>query len=119
MEELHKPVGKHLIVEFFGCGFVKLNDLVSLKALAKKAGVATKSGVLEVVGHKFDPQGVSVVLLLSDSHLSIHTYPEFGYAAIDIFTCGDVADPYLAYIVLRDGLQPTNSNIDELKRGVI
>ena len=80
----------------------------------------TKSGatLVQSVFHRYNPQGVSGVLVIAESHLSIHTWPEYGYAAVDFFTCGGAVDPYLAHEHLKSMLKSQGGQIRELKRGI-
>ncbi|MCQ2559741.1 MAG: adenosylmethionine decarboxylase, partial [Clostridia bacterium] len=72
----------------------------------------------ECVFHKFSPQGVSGVVVISESHLAIHTWPELGYAAVDVFTCGEKVDPWDACDYLVKGFQADSIEAKEVKRGV-
>ena len=80
---------------------------------AKKA----KATIVETSFHKFSPLGISGVVVIAESHLSIHTWPEYGYAALDIFTCGDVLKPEVAAKHLIDKFQSKDPSIVEMKRG--
>ena len=88
--------GKHLILELYGCNSEKLNDEPYLRYLLNSAAKLANALVLNIVSNKFEPYGVTAIALLAESHLSIHTWPESKYAAIDIFTCGINMKPYLA-----------------------
>lgn len=81
---------------------------------------ALKAGaeVREVTFHKFSPIGVSGVVIISESHLTIHTWPELGYAAVDIFTCGDKINPWDACNFVSEGLKAKNMTATEVKRGI-
>ena len=81
---------------------------------------ALKAGaeIREVAFHKFSPQGVSGVVVISESHLSVHTWPEVGYAAVDVFTCGDTVDPIVAVDYIRDKFQARRALTSEVKRGI-
>ena len=81
-----------------------------------KAAEAANATLLSISSKKFDPQGVTAVVLLSESHLSIHTWPEYGYAAIDAFTCGDRTDPEKACDFLLKTFKATHGSIQILKR---
>jgi S-adenosylmethionine decarboxylase proenzyme len=83
------------------------------------AAVAAGATVLDVSFRKFAPQGVSGVVIISESHLTIHTWPEYGYAAIDLFTCGDRAEPWRAFKVLAGFLEADHVSTIELRRGNI
>ncbi len=83
------------------------------------AALTAGAEVREVAFHKFSPQGVSGVVVISESHLTIHTWPELGYAAIDVFTCGDTVDPWTALNYLVEHFQAQNTVSSEVKRGVM
>lgn len=84
-----------------------------------QAALEAGAEVREVAFHQFSPQGVSGVVVISESHLAIHTWPEIGYAAIDVFTCGDRVDPWQACHFLTREFQAKNSTMTEVKRGVL
>jgi len=82
------------------------------------AALRAGAEVREVAFHKFSPQGVSGVVVISESHLSVHTWPEFGYAAVDVFTCGDTVDPMVAVDYIRDEFKARRALTSEVKRGI-
>ena len=84
-----------------------------LKEAAERAG----GTVLDVTSHKFTPQGVTALALLSESHISIHTWPEHGYSAVDVFTCGSHTNPQLACDFLKKSLECTGESVKVLERG--
>jgi S-adenosylmethionine decarboxylase len=92
-----KPLGRHILAEIYGCDFDTLNDLVKVEKIMVNAALEAGAEVRECVFHKFSPQGVSGVVVISESHLTIHTWPELGYAAVDVFTCGEKVDPWDAF----------------------
>jgi S-adenosylmethionine decarboxylase len=110
-------VGKHILAEFSGCNTRLLNDEKALNRHMIAAAEAADLTVLGVRSHKFDPCGVSVIVLLSESHLTIHTWPELGYCAIDIFTCGK-KEPLTSVLHLKKVLAPKRSVIKKLRRKV-
>ncbi|MBI2085508.1 MAG: adenosylmethionine decarboxylase [Candidatus Aenigmarchaeota archaeon] len=112
-----KMVGSHLIAELVGCSFDTLNDEKKIKEAMLNASAAANFTVLEVSIKKFSPQGVTALLLLSESHFSIHTWPELGYAAIDMFTCSKTCDPNEAFKVLVNYLKPNRYTTKEMVRG--
>ena len=96
---------KHLLLELYGCDFDKLNDESFIRCTLNKAAKLANASVLNLISNKFEPQGVTAIALLAESHLSIHTWPESNYSAIDIFTCGqnmkpDIASEYLIKTLL-------------------
>lgn len=109
-------VGKHWIYDLQGGNRDLLNDEDFVKEAMTRAAEAANATLLSISSKKFEPQGVTAVVLLSESHLSIHTWPEYGYAAIDAFTCGDRTDPEKACDFLRKAFEATHGSIQILKR---
>jgi len=84
---------KHFLLELYGCDHEKLNDESFLSCTLNKAAKLANATVLNLITNKFEPQGVTAIALLAESHLSIHTWPEAQYSAVDIFTCGQNMKP--------------------------
>ena len=97
-------VGKHCILELYDCDELKLNDEAFLRTTITTASKRAGATLLNLITHRFDPQGVTGLALLAESHISIHTWPEHGYAAVDVFTCGEQTLPEKACDFLRDEL---------------
>lgn len=114
-----KSLGKHILMEVYDCDKSILNSHSRCETIMVKAAERAKAHIIKSVFHKFNPHGVSGVVVISESHLAIHTWPEYGYAAIDIFTCGDEIDPYVAHDFLKKILKPKKTSIKEIKRGVL
>lgn len=112
-------LGTHLIVELTGCEFKNLDDVKKISDIMVTAAKKAKATVLDASFHKFSPQGVSGVVVLAESHMSIHTWPELGYAAVDVFTCGDYAMPHRAVEELTEALRPQRTDVQEMLRGVL
>lgn len=110
--------GRHLLVEYFGCDPRVLDDLAAIEALMRLAAEAANATVLASVFHPFVPQGASGVVVLAESHLSIHTWPEHAYAAVDFYTCGDGL-PERAHEVLRHGLEAARAEVLVVERGML
>ena len=87
---------KHLLLELYGCDYKKLNDESYLRCTLNRAAKLANATVLNLISNKFEPQGVTAIALLAESHISIHTWPESKYSAVDIFTCGQSMSPELA-----------------------
>ena len=83
-------LGKHILLELYECPFEKLNDLAFLEQALKKAASTMGATVVNSNFHHFSPIGISGVVIIQESHLTIHTWPEYNYAAVDIFTCGEI-----------------------------
>ena len=96
---------KHLLLELYSCDKEKLNDESFLRCTLNKAAKLAKATVLNLISNKFEPHGVTAIALLAESHISIHTWPESNYSAIDIFTCGQNMMPELASQYLIEALK--------------
>ena len=96
---------KHLLLELYRCDFDKLNDESFLRCTLNRAAKLANATVLNLISNKFEPQGVTAIALLAESHISIHTWPESNYSAIDIFTCGQNMLPELASQYLIEALR--------------
>ena len=112
-------LGRHLLVELQDCDREVLDDLGFLRKVVLEAAIACGAVVLGDSFHRFSPQGVSGVVIIAESHLSIHTWPEYGYAAVDIFTCGDYVQPRKAAEVLIEKLGSKNPSLTEIQRGIL
>jgi S-adenosylmethionine decarboxylase len=114
--QISETVGKHCILELYGCDSNKLDDESFLRdtitAAAKRAGAT----LLNLITHRFEPQGVTGLALLAESHISIHTWPESGYAAVDVFTCGDHTMPEKACAVLAAELSANDHKLTSFRR---
>ncbi len=111
-------LGRHILCEIYGCDPEVLNSVDGIKKLMVDAALSAGAEIREVAFHKFSPFGVSGVVVISESHLAIHTWPEYGYAAIDVFTCGETVDPWHACDYIVDKFQPEHMNATEIKRGI-
>ena len=96
---------KHLLLELYRCDYEKLNDESYLRCTLNRASKLAKATVLNLISNKFEPQGVTAIALLAESHISIHTWPESNYSAVDIFTCGQNMLPELASQYLIEALK--------------
>ena len=112
-------LGKHLLLELKDCDREVLNDLNFLKGMLSVAASEAGATVLGESFHQFSPQGVSGVVIIAESHLFIHTWPECGYAAIDIFTCGDTVQADKAARRLIRELKSKNHSMLEIQRGIL
>lgn len=98
-----KSLGHHLILELYGCPAALLDDPRHVEDTLTRAVQASGATMIQPFFHQFAPQGVSGVIIISESHFTIHTWPEYGYAALDVFTCGDCIDMDVAAATLRQG----------------
>jgi len=111
-------MGRHVIAELWGCDTDKLNNVEYIERLFVNAALEAGAEVREVAFHKFAPQGVSGVVIISESHLTIHSFPEHGYASIDVYTCGDRIDPNVASDYIAQALNAKNTEVVEVPRGM-
>lgn len=109
-------LGRHWLVEMYGCRNLKRCETDGLDAMRQAAELAGAT-IVGYSGHNFEPEGFSAVILVAESHLSIHTWPEQDYAAIDIFTCGESIHPEPALAFLRGYLGARDCECQEIRRG--
>lgn len=114
-----KGLGRHVLAEVYGCEFDVLNDLDRIREVMVNAALSAGAEVIETTFHRFSPQGISGVVVISESHLAIHTWPELGYAALDVFTCGSDVDPWVAMEAIIEEFGVTSVTATEVKRGVL
>ncbi|MGC8718885.1 MAG: adenosylmethionine decarboxylase [Thermodesulforhabdaceae bacterium] len=114
-----KSLGKHLIVELYDCDKNLIDRVDQVEAILVEAVKVSKATIIKPVFHQFNPHGVSGVVVIAESHFSIHTWPEYGYCALDIFTCGEQIDSDLALQFLKKEFRAKSMSIVELKRGTL
>jgi len=112
-------LGKHLLLELKDCDVKLLNDLDYLREALNAVATLIGATVIKDSFYQFSPQGVSGVVIIAESHISIHTWPEFRYAAVDVFTCGEVILPVRAVKPLAEKLKAGSTSYIELKRGLL
>lgn len=112
-------LGRHLLIELKGCNAQLLDDLPFLKECLHSAAIRSGATVVGDSFYHFSPQGVSGVVNIAESHISIHTWPECGYAALDVFTCGDTVRPEEAARLIMESLEAKDSSLVELRRGLL
>ena len=107
---------KHLLLELYRCDCEKLNDESFLRCILNRAAKLANATVLNLISNKFEPQGVTAIALLAESHISVHTWPESSYSAIDIFTCGQNMLPELASQYLIEALKAEEHSLRVIER---
>ena len=112
-------LGKHMLLELKDCDAGLLNDMEYLRESLNAVAISIGATVIKDSFYQFSPQGISGVVIIAESHISIHTWPEFCYAAVDVFTCGEVIQPAKAVKPLADKLKAKSTSYIELKRGVL
>lgn len=117
--KMHHPAGVHLLADFHGVDGARLEDGVALDALLREAALGAGARILHSHFHGFgEGAGVTGVVLLAESHISVHTWPEYGFAAVDIFMCGS-AQPQLALSIIEAALQARSFELRTIERGSI
>ena len=111
-------LGRHIHLELFDCDAGVLNDLVKVRAGLVEAAHQAQATIVAATFHRFNPLGISGVVVISESHLTIHTWPEYRYAAVDIFSCGDGIKPDVAASYLVQLFAAQRVSIVELQRGI-
>lgn len=111
-----KALGRHILVEFLNCKADVLNDVVQIEKAMVEAAQIAGATVINSTFHHFSPYGVSGVVVIQESHLAIHTWPEYRYAAVDLFTCGDSVDPWVSFEFLKKAFDASYSAL-EMNRG--
>ncbi|MFC1925214.1 adenosylmethionine decarboxylase [Chloroflexota bacterium] len=112
-------LGRHILLELKDCNREVLNNLDLIQNVMISAAEEAGATILEKHFHHFSPQGVSGAIIIAESHLAVHTWPEYGYAALDIFTCGDSVKPEVAVEKLIKTLESKDPTVIELKRGFL
>jgi spermidine synthase len=114
---MSESLGRHILVEFFGCSETILNDVISIEKAMVAAAKVADATVINSTFHHFSPYGVSGVVVIQESHLAVHAWPEYQYAAVDIFTCGTEVKPWVAYDYLKEAFGAGHGSSMEIKRG--
>lgn len=113
-----QALGRQILVEFYQCDPEVLNDEARIRDILIEGVRRSKATIVTDSFHSFSPHGVSGVVVIAESHVAIHTWPEYGYAAVDIFTCGESIDPWVIQRYLQEQFRSRNVSSMELKRGL-
>lgn len=114
-----RSLGHQIVAEFYSCDSTRLNDVEFVTQAMLEAARRTGANIVAQTFHHFSPHGVSGAVIIAESHLAIHTWPEFGYAAVDLFTCGDSVSSEAGFNYLRDALKAGHVSTMELHRGQV
>lgn len=117
MVQSNLSLGRHIVAEFYGCDEGKLTDCRLMEELLVKAAREAGLTIVDSKTHNFIP-GVTSLVIVGESHLAVHTWPEYSYVAVDIFVCGN-KDPWKAYRVIYELLKPEKVSVIELRRGIL
>jgi S-adenosylmethionine decarboxylase len=114
-----KQLGNHLLIEYYDCDSEVLKNTPLIEEYMIEAAKMAQATIVESVFHTFSPWGVSGVVVIEESHLTIHTWPEYKYAAVDLFTCGNTINPWVAFKFLEEKLKAERADLAEISRGMI
>lgn len=112
-------LGEHYIIELYGCRSETLNHFDNIQSALNRAADIAGATIVDSKFHRFSPQGVSGVVIIAESHLSIHTWPEHGYAALDLFTCKMDMEINAALALLKEVFQPEDMEVRVVHRGIV
>lgn len=113
-----QALGRQILVEFYDCNRDILNGEEQIRDILLEGVRRSGATIVSDTFHTFSPHGVSGVVVIAESHVAIHTWPEHGYAAVDIFTCGETIDPWTIQKFLEDEFEAGNVSSMEMKRGL-
>lgn len=116
---MEDPLGEHYIIELYDCDKAVLNDLDAIQGTLLKAADLAGATIIDSRFHRFAPQGVSGVIVIAESHLSIHTWPELGYAALDLYTCNHDMDIDQSMRLIQDAFRPEDLVVEYKPRGIL
>ncbi|WP_417370299.1 adenosylmethionine decarboxylase, partial [Flavobacterium beibuense] len=118
LKEGLEALGRQILVEYYDCDSSKINDVEFIEQAMLDGTKEAHATIISHNFHKFSPYGVSGVVVIAESHVAIHTWPEYNYAAVDIFTCGDTIDPWIIQEFLKEAFESKNISSMEMKRGM-
>jgi len=116
---MESPYGKHILAEYFECECNYLDDKAAIRELMLEAALRCGTTTVGDIFHHFNPQGVTGVVVIAESHIAIHTWPEFRYASVDLFTCGKRSDPWIGFEYLKKKLRSRRWVSKEIIRGTM
>ncbi len=115
-----EQLGKHILIEYYDCDSEVLNNTLLIEKYMIEAAKMAQATIVESVFHTFSPWGVSGgVVVIEESHITIHTWPEYKYAAVDLFTCGNTIKPWVAFKFLEEMLKAERADLAEISRGIV
>ncbi|UCG13911.1 MAG: adenosylmethionine decarboxylase [Deltaproteobacteria bacterium] len=114
-----KSLGRHLIIELFQCDSAILDDLQTLEHRLLEAVKLSGATIIQPFFHQFSPHGITGIVVVAESHFAMHTWPEYGYCAVDIFTCGEHIEAHEALDYLKKNLKAASVSVMETKRGIL
>lgn len=117
-DEKLNALGRHLVADFHGCT-ADLNDPGLILETLEKACEVSGATIVSRTKHHFSPYGVTAVFVIAESHLAVHTWPEYGYAAVDLFTCGNTVDTWKAFEYCKQAFGAARIEVKDIARGIL
>ncbi len=114
-----KALGRHLLIEYYECDVGILNDVARIEEAMTEAAHRTGATIVDSIFHLFNPHGISGVVVIAESHMAIHTWPEYAFAAVDLFSCGEGLDPEQAVTYLGESFRARSQKVQEIPRGTL
>ena len=114
---MNNPIGRHILAEYINCQCNFLSQESRIRQVMLEAATRSRATIIGDLFHQFNPHGVTGVVVIAESHLAIHTWPEHQYASVDLFTCGTTVDPWIAFQYLKEMFQPDKWYTKEIVRG--
>ena len=114
-----EQLGRHILIEYYNCDREILKDHELIEKFMCEAAERANATIVTSCFHRFNPWGVSGAVIIQESHLTIHTWPEYGYASVDLYTCGDTVNPWDGFDYLEDVLRAERSESTEIARGMV
>lgn len=111
-------LGTHILIELYECDPEILNSPEQIEEIMKRSAIESGATIVSVNTNMFNPFGVSGVVVIAESHITIHTWPEHNYAAVDVFTCGTTVQPWVVKDIMEQALKAKRCSTMELKRGL-
>ncbi len=112
-------LGYNIFADMYGCDANLLDSIKYLRRLLKGAADTGNMHIVKVFFHRYYPQGITGLVIVKESHIALHTWPEYAFASVDIFLCGNNSDPYKTLKHIENGLKPSKIIIKSVERGVI
>lgn len=112
-------LGYHLLIDLYKCDSGLIGDVAYVEKILVKAAKKARATIVNSMFHTFNPHGVSGVVVIAESHISVHTWPEYNFVSLDIYTCGNKVEPWKAFDVLREGFKAGYHTSSELRRGLL
>ena len=114
-----KALGRHLLIEYYECNAEILNDVALIEEVMTEAACRTGATIVDSIFHLFNPHGISGVVVIAESHMAIHTWPEYAFVAVDLFSCGEGLDPNQAVTYLGERFRARSQKVQEIPRGTL